>query len=46
MFSSKNFQDSPSYRIFGHMHGALNVDKKKLITQFGRKSRDESFEPN
>ena len=21
----KNFQDSPSHRIFGHMHGALNV---------------------
>jgi len=25
----------PSHRIFGHMHGILNVDKKnKLITQF------------
>jgi hypothetical protein len=33
--------------MFGHMHGALNVDEKeKLITQFGRKPRDESFEPN
>jgi len=30
----KNFY--PSYRIFGHMHRTLNVDKKnKLITQFG-----------
>jgi hypothetical protein len=28
------------------MHGALNVDEKKLITQFGRKPRDESFKPN
>jgi hypothetical protein len=29
------------------MYGALNVDEnKKLITQFGRKTRDESFEPN
>jgi hypothetical protein len=34
--------------MFGHIHGALNIDerKKKLITQFGRKSRDEYFEPN
>jgi hypothetical protein len=32
--------------IFGRMHGALNVGKKKLIAQFGSKSRDESFEPN
>jgi hypothetical protein len=29
-----------------HMHGALNVDEKKLITQFGRKLRDKSFKPN
>jgi len=28
------------------MHGALNVDEKKLIAQFGWKSRDERFEPN
>jgi hypothetical protein len=28
MFSSKNFQDSPSHRMFGHMHVALNVDEK------------------
>jgi hypothetical protein len=32
--------------MFGYMHGALNVDEKKLITQFGRKPRDKSFEPN
>ena len=25
----KNFQDSPSHRIFGRMHGALNIDKNK-----------------
>jgi len=25
----KNFQDSPSHRIFGRMHGALNKDKNK-----------------
>jgi jasmonate O-methyltransferase len=24
----KNFQDSLSHRMFRHMHGALNVDKK------------------
>jgi hypothetical protein len=32
--------------MFGLMHGALNVDEKKLITQFGRKPRDEFFESN
>jgi hypothetical protein len=32
--------------MFGHMCGALNVDEKKLIIQFGRKPRDESFEPD
>jgi hypothetical protein len=25
----KNFQDSPSHRMFGHIHGALNVDENK-----------------
>jgi len=25
----KNFQDFPSHRIFGRMHGALNIDKNK-----------------
>jgi hypothetical protein len=32
--------------MFEYMHEVLNIDEKKLITQFGRKSRDESFEPN
>jgi hypothetical protein len=27
----KNFQDSPSNRMFGHMHEALNVDEKKQL---------------
>jgi len=25
----KNFQDSPSHRIFGRMYGALNIDENK-----------------
>ena len=25
----KIFQDSPSHRIFRHMHGVLNIDKNK-----------------
>jgi hypothetical protein len=25
----KNFQDSPSHVMFGHIHEALNVDEKK-----------------
>ena len=25
----KFFQDSPSYRIFRHMHGVLNIDENK-----------------
>jgi hypothetical protein len=38
---------TPSHQIFGHIHGVLNIDKqKKLIAQFGWKSRDESFKPN
>jgi hypothetical protein len=32
LFSSQkilqNFSDSPSHRIFGHMHETLNIDKK------------------
>jgi hypothetical protein len=32
--------------MFRHMHGTLNIDKKKLITQFGKKPQDESFEHN
>ena len=30
--------------IFSRLYGALNIGKKKLITQFSWKSRDESFE--
>jgi len=26
---SKNFQDSPSHRIFIHMHEVLNIDENK-----------------
>ena len=36
----------PSHQMFGHMHGALNVDGKKSNAQFACKLRDESFEPN
>ena len=32
-FSQKMLQ-YPSHRILRYVHGALNVDKKKLITQF------------
>ena len=43
----QNFSYSPSHRIFGHMHEALNINKKiKLITQLRRNPRDESFTPN
>jgi hypothetical protein len=35
-----------SYRILRHMYRVLNIDEKKLITQFDWKSRDESFKPN
>ena len=41
----KNFGFCPSHRIFGCMHGALNIDEKK-IAQLGEKSRGETFEPN
>jgi len=40
----KTFQDFPSYQILRLMHGALNIDKKKLITQFACKSR--AFKPS
>ena len=50
LFSSlsfcKIFQDFSLHRIFGRMHEALNINKKKLITQFRRNSRDESFKSN
>jgi hypothetical protein len=42
----KILQDSPSHQIFGHMYGALNVDKKIIIAQFVCKYRDKSFEPS
>ena len=42
----KFFGFCPLHRIFGRMHGTLNIDEKKLIAQFGKKSRDETFEPN
>jgi hypothetical protein len=50
-FSFKIFRektiDSSLHRIFGHIYGALNIDKKiKLITQFRRNERDESFKSN
>jgi hypothetical protein len=35
-----------SHRILERMHGALNIDEKKLIAQLGNKSRDEIFKPN
>jgi hypothetical protein len=39
----KNFQDSPSHRMLGHMYGALNIDEKNLITQFNRKTTRRIF---
>jgi hypothetical protein len=42
----KNFRDFSSHRIFRHIFRVLNIDEKKLITQFGRKPRDEFFELN
>ena len=42
----KNFHPKLSYRILRYMHGVLNIDEKKLITQFGWKSRDECFKTN
>ena len=46
MFRFKNFHTKMSYRILRYMHRVLNIDEKKLITQLGEKSRDETFEPN
>ena len=42
----KNFHPKLSHRILRHMHGVLNIDEKKLIAQFGWKSRDECFKTN
>jgi hypothetical protein len=36
----------PSHRMFGHMHGVLNVDEKQLITKIAINLRDEFFKPN
>jgi len=44
-FSRKVLQ-YPSHRILRYVHGALNVDEKKLIAQFDWKLRDERFESN
>jgi hypothetical protein len=46
LFRLKTFNPKLSHRILRHMYEALNVDEKKLIVQFGWKSRDERFEPN
>ena len=50
LFSCKKISQKvlqyPSHRILRYVHGALNVDEKKLIAQFCRKLRDERFEPN
>ena len=35
-----------SHRILEYVHIALNVDEKKLITQFSWKLQDKRFEPN
>jgi hypothetical protein len=40
----KNF--TPSYQMFGHMHGVLNVDEKTNCIVWLEKPRDESFKPN
>jgi hypothetical protein len=29
MLVTKIFQDFPSHQMFGHMHGALNIDERK-----------------
>ena len=42
----KNFHPKLSHRILRHIHGVLNIDEKKLIAQFGWKSRDECFKTN
>jgi len=44
--NSKKVLQYTSHRILRYVYGALNVGEKKLIAQFGWKSRDERFEPN
>ena len=46
LFSFQKILPPTVKNMFGHMHGVLNVDEKKLIAQFSAKSRDESFKPN
>ena len=43
---SKKILQYLSHRILRYVYGALNIDEKKLIAQFGWKLRDERFEPN
>jgi len=43
---SKKVLQYLSHQILRYVHGALNVDEKKLIAQFGEKLRDERFKPN
>jgi len=42
----KNFHSKLSHQILRYMHGILNIDEKKLIVQFGWKSRDKCFKTN
>ena len=44
--NSQKVLQYPSHRILRYVYGALNIDEKKLIAQFGWKLRDERFEPN
>ena len=44
--SPKKMLQYLSYRILRYVYGALNIDEKKLIAQFGWKLRDERFKPN
>ena len=44
--NSQKVLQYPSHRILRYVYRALNVDKKKVITQFGWKSQNERFEPN
>ena len=40
----KNYYSIYHIECLRPVHGALNVDEKKLIAQFGGKLRDERFE--
>ena len=43
VFRCKNQNSKKNFR---HLHGDLNLDEKKCITQFACKSRNESNKPN